>query len=149
MAVGPASGRRRPARRGSTAAVPLFAVRARRAGAPASRAYAHQPRARPPTESTPSDAWANLRRNRRSIRSCPLRELRGRARILHRAERPGGPLAFGRAQSRCARRAGRVSRLRSSMALLGICVVALVIGALRLLTERTPLPVGSSYSAQP
>ncbi len=35
------------------------------------------------------------------------------------------------------------------MALLGICVVALVIGALRLLTERTPLPVGSSYSAQP
>jgi hypothetical protein len=35
------------------------------------------------------------------------------------------------------------------MALLGICVVALVIGGLRLLTERTPLPVGSSYSAQP
>ena len=35
------------------------------------------------------------------------------------------------------------------MALLGICVVALVIGALRLLTERTPLPAGSSYSAQP
>ncbi|HTD77519.1 MAG TPA: hypothetical protein VK898_07775, partial [Chloroflexota bacterium] len=42
-----------------------------------------------------------------------------------------------------------MSRLRSSMVLLGICVVALVIGGLRLLTERTPLPVGSSYSAQP
>jgi hypothetical protein len=42
-----------------------------------------------------------------------------------------------------------VSRLRSSITLLGICVVALVIGGLRLLTERTPLPVGSSYSAQP
>jgi hypothetical protein len=37
----------------------------------------------------------------------------------------------------------------SSIALLGICVVALLIGGLRLLTERTPLPVGSSYSAQP
>ena len=42
-----------------------------------------------------------------------------------------------------------MSRLRSSITLLGICVVALVIGGLRLLTERTPLPVGSSYSAQP
>jgi hypothetical protein len=35
------------------------------------------------------------------------------------------------------------------MALLGICAVALVIGGLRLLTERTPLPAGSSYSGQP
>ena len=42
-----------------------------------------------------------------------------------------------------------MSRMRSSIALLGICVVALLIGGLRLLTERTPLPVGSSYSAQP
>jgi hypothetical protein len=42
-----------------------------------------------------------------------------------------------------------VSRIRASMALLGICVVALLIGALRLATERTPLPAGSSYSAQP
>jgi hypothetical protein len=42
-----------------------------------------------------------------------------------------------------------MSRLRSSMVLLGISVVALLIGALRLATEKTPLPVGSSYSAQP
>src|SRR5438128_2009827 len=35
------------------------------------------------------------------------------------------------------------------MILLGICVVALLIGALRLATERTPLPTGSSYSTQP
>jgi hypothetical protein len=35
------------------------------------------------------------------------------------------------------------------MVLLGICVVALLIGGLRLATERTPLPGGSSYSAQP
>jgi hypothetical protein len=40
-------------------------------------------------------------------------------------------------------------RVRSSMVLLGICVIALLIGGLRLATERTPLPVGSSYSAQP
>src|SRR5579859_4250464 len=42
-----------------------------------------------------------------------------------------------------------MSRLRSSMILLGICVAALLVGALRLLTERTVLPAGSSYSAQP
>jgi hypothetical protein len=42
-----------------------------------------------------------------------------------------------------------MSRLRSSMVLLGICVVALLIGVLRLATQRTPLPVGSSYSAEP
>jgi hypothetical protein len=42
-----------------------------------------------------------------------------------------------------------MSRLRSSMILLGICVAALLIGALRLVTERTPLPIGSSYSSQP
>jgi hypothetical protein len=35
------------------------------------------------------------------------------------------------------------------MALLSICVVALLIGALRLATQRAPLPTGSSYSAQP
>src|SRR5260221_12683236 len=40
-------------------------------------------------------------------------------------------------------------RARSSMFLLGICVVALLIGTLRLATERTPLPTGSSYSPQP
>ena len=39
--------------------------------------------------------------------------------------------------------------MRSSMILLGICVVALLIGALRLASERTPLPTGSSYSTQP
>jgi hypothetical protein len=35
------------------------------------------------------------------------------------------------------------------MVLLGICVVALVIGSLRVVTDRTPLPIGSSYSTQP
>ena len=42
-----------------------------------------------------------------------------------------------------------MSRLRSSMVLLGICVIALLIGVLRLATQRTPLPTGSSYSADP
>jgi hypothetical protein len=42
-----------------------------------------------------------------------------------------------------------MSRLRSSMVLLGICVAALLIGGLRLATEHTPLPVGSSYSTEP
>jgi hypothetical protein len=42
-----------------------------------------------------------------------------------------------------------MSRLRSSMVLLGICVIALLIGVLRLATQRTPLPTGSSYSAEP
>jgi hypothetical protein len=42
-----------------------------------------------------------------------------------------------------------MSRVRSSMVLLGICVVALFIGTLRVATERTPLPTGSSYSTQP
>jgi hypothetical protein len=42
-----------------------------------------------------------------------------------------------------------VSRLRSSMVLLGICVVALFIGFLRLVTERPPPPTGSSYSTEP
>ncbi|HLZ27164.1 MAG TPA: DUF4350 domain-containing protein [Chloroflexota bacterium] len=42
-----------------------------------------------------------------------------------------------------------MSRLRSSMILLGICVLALLVGALRLLTEQPTLPTGSSYSAQP
>jgi hypothetical protein len=35
------------------------------------------------------------------------------------------------------------------MVLLGISVVAMLISALRLATERTPLPSGSSYSTQP
>jgi hypothetical protein len=35
------------------------------------------------------------------------------------------------------------------MVLLGICVGALLIGVLRLATDRAQLPVGSSYSAQP
>ena len=35
------------------------------------------------------------------------------------------------------------------MVLLGICVVALLIGTLRVATERTPLPTGSSFSTQP
>jgi hypothetical protein len=35
------------------------------------------------------------------------------------------------------------------MILLGICVVALLVGVLRLATERATLPTGSSYSAQP
>jgi hypothetical protein len=42
-----------------------------------------------------------------------------------------------------------MSRLRSSMVLLGICVIALLIGVLRLATQRSPLPTGSSYSAEP
>ena len=42
-----------------------------------------------------------------------------------------------------------MTRLRSSMVLLGICIVALLLGALRLATERTPLPTGSSYSTEP
>jgi hypothetical protein len=42
-----------------------------------------------------------------------------------------------------------MSRLRSSMILLGICVAALLIGVLRLVTEQATLPTGSSYSAQP
>jgi hypothetical protein len=41
-----------------------------------------------------------------------------------------------------------MSRLRSSMILLGICVAALLVGALRLVTEKAALPTGSSYSAQ-
>jgi hypothetical protein len=35
------------------------------------------------------------------------------------------------------------------MVLLGICVVALLIGLLRITTQRTPLPTGSSYSSEP
>jgi hypothetical protein len=35
------------------------------------------------------------------------------------------------------------------MILLGICVVALLIGVLRLATERPALPVGSTYSSEP
>jgi hypothetical protein len=35
------------------------------------------------------------------------------------------------------------------MVLLGICVVAILIGVLRLATMRTPLPTGSTYSAEP
>jgi hypothetical protein len=35
------------------------------------------------------------------------------------------------------------------MILLGICIFALLIGGLRLATEQTPLPTGSSYSPQP
>lgn len=35
------------------------------------------------------------------------------------------------------------------MVLLGICIVALLIGTLRVATQRTPLPTGSSYSTQP
>jgi hypothetical protein len=42
-----------------------------------------------------------------------------------------------------------MSRLRTSMILLGICVAAMLIGGLRLLTDRTTLPTASSYSAQP
>lgn len=42
-----------------------------------------------------------------------------------------------------------MNRLRSSMVLLGMCVVALLIGVLRVVTERPRLPTGSSYSTQP
>jgi hypothetical protein len=42
-----------------------------------------------------------------------------------------------------------MTRWRSSMILLGICVVAVLIGALRLATQRTPQPPGSSLSAAP
>jgi hypothetical protein len=42
-----------------------------------------------------------------------------------------------------------MSRLRPSLVLLAICVGAVLISALRLATERTPLPTGSSYSMQP
>jgi hypothetical protein len=45
-------------------------------------------------------------------------------------------------------RVNLVSRVRSSLVLLGICIVALLISALRVATEPTPLPTGSSYSAQ-
>jgi hypothetical protein len=41
-----------------------------------------------------------------------------------------------------------MSRLRSSMILLGICVAALLVGVLRLASERATLPTGSSYSTQ-
>ena len=40
-------------------------------------------------------------------------------------------------------------RVRSSLVLLGISVVAVLIGALRLATEPTTSPPGTSYSAQP
>src|SRR5262249_46081322 len=42
-----------------------------------------------------------------------------------------------------------MSRIRSSMLLLGISVVALLIGGLRLATQRPTLPTGSSYSTDP
>ena len=42
-----------------------------------------------------------------------------------------------------------MTRVRSSLILLGICIVAVLIGALRLATQSTPLPPGTSYSAQP
>ncbi len=42
-----------------------------------------------------------------------------------------------------------MSRVRSSMVLLGVCVVALSIGALQLATQRSPMPIGSSYSTEP
>ena len=42
-----------------------------------------------------------------------------------------------------------MSRWRSSMVLLAIAVLATVIGFLRVITEPTPLPPGSSYSRQP
>ncbi|MBV9603083.1 MAG: DUF4350 domain-containing protein [Chloroflexi bacterium] len=42
-----------------------------------------------------------------------------------------------------------MSRIRSSMLLLGIAVAAILIGGLRLLTEQAQLPAGSSASAQP
>ena len=42
-----------------------------------------------------------------------------------------------------------MTRIRSSLLLLGVCVVAVLIGALRLATQTTPLLAGTSYSAQP
>ena len=42
-----------------------------------------------------------------------------------------------------------MTRVRSSLILLGMCVVAVLIGALRLATQSTPLPPGTSFSAQP
>ena len=42
-----------------------------------------------------------------------------------------------------------MTQIRSSMILLGICVVALLIGVVRLATEKPALPVGSSYSSDP
>ncbi len=42
-----------------------------------------------------------------------------------------------------------MSNIRSSMLLLGIAVAAMLIGALRLVTEQAQLPAGSSTSAQP
>jgi hypothetical protein len=42
-----------------------------------------------------------------------------------------------------------VSNVRSSMLLLGIAVIAMLIGALRLVTEQVQAPTGSSTSAQP
>ena len=41
-----------------------------------------------------------------------------------------------------------MTRIRSSMVLLAICVCAVLVSALRLATERAPLPAGSSYSSQ-
>jgi hypothetical protein len=42
-----------------------------------------------------------------------------------------------------------MTRIQSSMLLLGIAVAAILIGALRLVTEQAQLPPGSSASAQP
>ncbi len=42
-----------------------------------------------------------------------------------------------------------MNHIRTSFILLAICVVALLIGVLRLATQRTPLPLGSSYSTEP
>jgi hypothetical protein len=39
-------------------------------------------------------------------------------------------------------------RFRPGLVLVGICVGAILIGVLQLLTTRTPLPTGSSYSAE-
>jgi hypothetical protein len=42
-----------------------------------------------------------------------------------------------------------ISRPRSSLLLLGLCVAALALGGLRLLTETPQFPTGSSYSPRP
>ena len=42
-----------------------------------------------------------------------------------------------------------VTRWRSSMLLLGMCVVAILIGVLRLATDHPKPPSSSSYSADP
>ena len=70
------------------------------------------------------DRYDRVRYGRIPITEATFTELSG---LVARPERP-----------RCRVRRREMSRLRSSMILLGICVAALLVGALRLATERPP-----------